>query len=265
MDIGTAKPTEVERRGIKHHLIDILDPQDTYSLSDFLESANRTIAGIHGWKKLPIVVGGSGQYIWGLLEGWKVPKIEPNPELREELETQLVERGIESLQRRLRKTGAENIDKVEVLNPRRLVRAIERAVATGDAMGGASKPEVPPFDALVIGLKSPRDVLHDRVATRVDRMLEAGWIDEVQRLMDFGVKRESPAMSAIGYRQLIDYVAGLKSCETVREEILIGNHRLIGVQHNWFKPSDKRIRWLDITDAACVDSAIAMVDEWLSE
>ena len=103
------------------------------------------------------------------------------------------------MQRRLRKTGAENIDKVEVLNPRRLVRAIERAVATGDAMGGASKPEVPPFDALVIGLKSPRDVLHDRVATRVDQMLEAGWIDEVQRLMELGVKRDSPAMSAIGY------------------------------------------------------------------
>ena len=265
MDIGTAKPTEVDRRGVRHHLIDILDPQDTYSLNDFLQSANRTIAGVHGRRKLPIVVGGSGQYIWGLLEGWKLPRIEPNPELREELETQLAEEGIESLQERLRKTGAENIDKVEVLNPRRVVRAIERAVATGDAMGGASKSEAPPFDALVIGLKAPRDVLHDRVANRVDRMLETGWIDEVRRLIDLGVKRESPPMSAIGYRQLIDHVEGRKSRETVREEILIGNHRLIGAQHNWFKPSDKRIRWLDITESACTDDAIAMVDEWLSE
>ena len=105
MDIGTAKPTEVERRGIRHHLIDILKPQDTYSLSDFLESANRTITDVHGRKKLPIVVGGSGQYIWGLLEGWKVPKIEPNPELREELETQLVEQGIESFAAAIAENG----------------------------------------------------------------------------------------------------------------------------------------------------------------
>ena len=265
IDIGTAKPTEIERRGVRHHLIDILGPQDTYSLSDFLRSANRTIDDIHGRGKLPIVVGGSGQYVWGLLEGWNVPEIEPNPMLRDELETQLAEEGIESLQRRLWETGADNIDKVEVLNPRRLVRAIERAVATGDAMGGASKSEVPPFDALVIGLKAPRDVLHDRVATRVNRMLEAGWIDEVRRLIDAGVKRESPAMSAIGYRQLIDYIAGRTSYETVREEVLIGNHRLIGAQHNWFKPSDKRICWLDIADSTYIDGAITMVDEWLSE
>ena len=248
MDVGTAKPTLEERRGVRHHLIDVLDPRDSYSLSDFLRASHAAIVDIHQRRKLPIIVGGSGQYVWGLLEGWKVPEIPPNPELREELETQLVEEGIESLQRRLRDTSAENIDQVEVLNPRRLVRAIERAVATGDAMGGASKSEKPPYDALILGLNAPREVLHERIEIRFEKMVADGWIDEIRALLSDGVHGEMPSMSAIGYRQLIDYMEGRKTWEETRDEVLIGNHRLIGAQHNWFKPRDERIDWLDITD-----------------
>lgn len=265
MDIGTAKPTLEERRGVKHHLIDVLDPRDGYSLSDFLRAAHAAVADIDQRKKLPIIIGGSGQYVWALLEGWEVPEIPPNPELREELETQLVEEGIESLQRRLKETGARNTDRVEVLNPRRLVRAIERAVATGDAMGGASKSDTPPYDALVIGLNAPRDVLHDRVAIRFEEMVAAGWLDEIRTLLSAGIDAEMPSMSAIGYRQLIDHIDGRKTWEATREEILIGNHRLIGAQQNWFKPRDPRIQWLDITDEGYVEAAIAMVEAWLCE
>ena len=109
----------------------------------------------------------------------------------DELEKQLESDGIESLRDRLRSTGARGIDRVEMLNPRRLIRAIERAVATGDAMGGAGKSSEPPFDTLVIGLTAPREVLHVRVATRVDDMLEAGWLDEVKALRSRGVIREN--------------------------------------------------------------------------
>ena len=265
MDIGTAKPTLEERRGLKHHLIDILDSQDSYSLSDFLSGAHTAVDDIDQRKKLPIIVGGSGQYVWALLEGWEVPEIPPNPELREKLETQLSEEGIESLQRRLKETGASNTDRVEVLNPRRLVRAIERAVATGDAMGGASKRDTPPYDALVFGLRAPRQVLHERVAVRFEEMVAAGWLEEVRTLLSSGVDAEMPSMSAIGYRQLIDHIYGRKTWEATREEILIGNHRLIGAQQNWFKPRDPRIQWLDITDESYVEAAIAMVKAWLCE
>ena len=261
MDIGTAKPTPEERRGVRHHLIDVLDPRDSYSLSDFLRASHAAIVDIHQRRKLPIIVGGSGQYVWGLLEGWKVPEIPPNPELREELETQLVEEGIESLQRRLRDTSAENIDQVEVLNPRRLVRAIERAVATGDAMGGASKSEKPPYDALILGLNAPREVLHERIEIRFEKMLADGWIDEIRALLSDGVHGEMHSMSAIGYRQLIDYMEGRKTWEETRHEVLIGNHRLIGAQHNWFKPRDERIDWLDITDEGYKETAIGMVEQ----
>ena len=265
MDIGTAKPDASERGGVRHHLIDILEPQEGYSLSDFLRAANRVIAEIQERRRVPVVVGGSGQYIWGLLEGWEVPEIPPNPTLRQELERELEEHGIERLQSRLRETRAANIDKVEILNPRRLVRAIERAVATGDAMGGAGKSAVPPYDALVIGLNAPREVLHARVEDRVDRMLAAGWLKEVQMLVDAGVEHEMPSMSAIGYRQLVDFMAGNCSWEATREEILIGNHRLIGAQHNWFKPRDTRINWYDITEPEYVQAACETVGRWLRQ
>ena len=171
MDIGTAKPSPSERRDVPHHLVDILDPQASYSLSEFLKTATEAITDINLRGKIPVVIGGSGQYMWGLLEGWRVPEIPPNPALRAKLQNQLESEGIDSLQDRLRKTGARGIERVETLNPRRLIRAIERAVATGDAMGGASKSDSPPFDALVIGLKAPREVLHSRVESRIDQML----------------------------------------------------------------------------------------------
>ena len=263
MDIGTAKPQLSERRGVPHHLIDILEPQASYSLSDFLREAKKAIADIGLRGKTSVVVGGSGQYIWGLLEGWQVPKIPPNPTLREELENQLETEGIASLQERLRKTGAKRIDQVEALNPRRLIRAIERAIATGDAMGGATKSVTPPYDSLVIGLTASRDVLHSRVEDRIDQMLDANWLEEVKKLRCNGVKRDTPSMSAIGYRELFDYIDSRESWETVREAILVGNRRLIGAQNNWFKARDERISWFDITTDDFAGDVIRTVNQWL--
>ena len=265
MDIGTAKPDKSELQCTVHHLIDIFDPHQGYSLSEFLKDAVDAISEIAGRGKLPIVVGGSGQYIWGLLEGWEVPNIPPNQALREELEIQLKEQGIEALQDRLYAIGARGVEKVEILNPRRLIRAIERAVATGDAMGGASKSTEPPYDALVIGLNAPRELLYTRVEKRVDEMFAAGWREEVGRLIERGVKRDMPSMSAIGYRQFFDHIEGRINDSKMREEILIGNHRLIGAQNNWFKMRDERISWLEITDGDHVDRAIELVSEWLSK
>ena len=264
MDIGTAKPDVDARRGIPHHLIDILDPTDSYSLSEFLEVANTTIRDIIRRGKLPILVGGSGQYIWALLEGWQLPKIAPNPALRRELETLLETDGIAALQSSLRDTGARGIERVEMQNPRRLIRAIERAVATGDATGGAGKSEIPPYDALVIGLTAPREVLHYRVAKRLELMLDSGWQKEVESLKRAGVDRDLPAMSAIGYRQLLDFLDGDISWDSMIEETLIGNHRLIGAQNNWFKKRDKRIIWLDIATPDFKCDAAQIVLDWLN-
>lgn len=264
MDVGTAKPSLSERRGVPHHMIDILDPQASYSLSDFLKAASKVINDIQLRGKLPVVVGGSGQYIWGLLEGWRVPKIPPDRALREELEIQLETKGIAHLQDRLRETRARGIDQVEALNPRRLIRAIERAIATGDAMGGASKSADPPYDALVVGLTAARAVLHTRVEKRVDQMLDNGWLHEVRDLRTNGVGREAPSMSAIGYRQLFDFIENRENWDTVREAIVIGNRRLIGAQNNWFKARDERISWFDISAKDYVGHVTRYVGHWLS-
>ena len=265
MDIGTAKPTTDEMRGVPHHLIDFLEPSDSYSLSDFLASARAVIIDIHSRGWLPIIVGGSGQYIWGLLEGWSVPSIPPNPSLRRELEALLDAEGIAALQDRMCETGASGIDRVEMLNPRRLIRAIERAVATGDATGGASRAKVPPYDALIIGLDAPREVLHERVDKRVDVMIATGWIDEVEALRRSGVERDLPSMSAIGYREIYDLIDAKVSIHDVRESIRIGNHRLIGAQNNWFKASDERINWFDITEDGFADEIDSLVGNWVRQ
>ncbi len=264
MDIGTAKPSASERCGVPHHLIDILDPHALYSLSDFLQAARNAIAETHIRGNIPVVVGGSGQYVWGLLEGWRVPKIPPNRALREELESQFESEGIASLQARLRETGARGIDDVETLNPRRLIRAIERAIATGDAMGGASKSSSPPYDAVVIGLTAAREVLHARVEERVDKMLNAGWLEEVRELRLNGVNRDMPSMSAIGYRQLFDFIEDRENWGAVRESILIGNRRLIGAQNNWFKAGDDRISWFDVTTDDFGVNVKRTVGHWLN-
>ncbi len=265
MDIGTAKPTESERQGIRHHLIDILHPADSYSLSDFLQHANAAIEAIDARGKIPIIVGGSGQYIWGLLEGWIVPKIAPNPTLRAALELQLSEHGLEALQHRLRETGAINIDRVEMLNARRVIRAIERAVATGDALGGAGRSVSPPYDTIIIGLTAPREILHQRVESRLKDMMASGWRDEVKALMNAGVSRDTASMSAIGYRQMIDYIEGRTTEAEMYQDTQIGNHRLIGAQHNWFKPRDERITWFDVTHEDFTAAVTSAVRRWLQD
>ncbi len=263
MDVGTAKPSPEERRGVPHHLIDFLDPGDWYSLKDFLGAARESIADINAMSRLPVVVGGSGQYVWGLLEGWNVPSIPPNPALRAELECILNEEGIGALQERLRLTNARDIERVEMQNPRRLIRAIERAVATGDAMGGASKSRVPPYNALVLGLKLGREELHRRVARRIHRMLASGWRAEVEHLIARGVERDLPSMSAIGYRQLYDHIEGRIFEGEMVEETIAATLRLIGAQNNWFKPGDKRITWLDASEPSVFDDAASAVNDWM--
>ncbi len=264
MDIGTAKPSPQEQALVQHHIVDIIDPDERFSLSRYLDLARALMQGIPERGALPILAGGSGQYVWGLLEGWRVPEIPPDETLRSELEQVLEAEGLETLQRRLRTLDPDGAQRVEMLNPRRVIRAIERAHATGDATGGAGKADHPPYDALVLGLTAPRDVLHARVAERLDQMIECGWLTEVDGLINRGTDFDEPSMSAIGYRQVARHLRGELGFDEMREEIIIATNRLIGAQHNWFKPSDDRIKWIDVTSVDSFEVAKRMVSDWLS-
>lgn len=247
MDIGTAKPTTKELHAVPHHIINIIEPQQPYSLNQYLNNARKTIQNIAERTRIPIIVGGSGQYIWGLLEGWQVPEIPPNQKLRNEMEQLLRTQGLQAIQNKLHQLDPKGAQKIELLNPRRVIRAIERASATGDALGGASKADTPPFNSLIIGLTAPREIIHKRIAERLHIMLQQGWIHEVQTMLDRGIDTRLPAMSAIGYRQIAAYINGQIDLQQMQNQIIIATHKLVGAQNNWFKPTDKRINWLDIT------------------
>ena len=262
-DIGTAKPTQEERRGVPHHLVDGLGPDETFSLAGFLDAARAAELDITGRGKLPVLVGGTGQYVWGLLEGWEAPRVPPDPVLRRALEHEAREKGVEALFARLEQASPASAASVDRRNPRRVIRALERAAAGPGAASRPKKAAAPPFDALVIGLTLPRHELYARIDRRIDAMAAAGWADEVRRLLASGVSRDCPVMSSIGYRGMAAYVSGEISLEEAIAAARKDTRRLVRHQYNWFKLSDPRILWLEGGEGA-EEQAAHVIRAWLS-
>lgn len=254
MSIGTAKPTAAEQSGLRHHLVDITDPQDGFSLAAFLDAAREAIADVQGRGALPIVVGGTGQYVWGLAEGWQVPRVPPDPVLRARLETE----GPAALHARLAQVDPEAAAAIGPRNTRRLVRALEVWEATGEPFSGQRQRAEPTFEPLLYGLRMPRETLYRRIDGRVDAMLAAGWPAEVRALLDAGCKPDHPAFSSAGYRDLAAYLLGQKSLDEAAHKAKVATHRLARSQDGWFRADDPRISWCD-GQQALVESAAKAV------
>ena len=262
LDIGTAKPSPDERLDVPHHLVDVLDPGDSYSLATFLDDTRRLVEEITSRGRLPILVGGTGQYAWGLLEGWDVPRVGPDVGLRRSLEEQLENEGLESLVSHLIELEPEAAETIDLRNPRRVMRAIERARAGEPGTGGLLSPGPPPYDALVIGLTADRQLLYERVDARIDRMAEQGWADEVQGLLAAGVGDNSPGMSAIGYRGMARHVRGEITLDELKAAVQKATRTLVRRQYNWFKLTDPRIAWIEAGPDA-VSRASELTGGWL--
>ena len=245
MDIGTAKPSLEDRTSVPHHLYDVADPDEAFSLAHFLALAREAIADVHSRGALPILVGGTGQYAWALLEGWETPKAPPQPTLRAKL-THLAEReGYEVLHRRLATVDPEAAARIEPRNVRRVVRALEVHAATGAPLAQARGKRPPPYDALVLGLDAPsRSELHSRLDARVEQMLAAGWVEEVRRILAAGYSSDLSSLSSMGYRELALHLAGEIPLSEACRQIKTAHHRLARRQYTWFKPTDPRIHWL---------------------
>ena len=250
MNVATAKPTPEETKGVPHHLVDFLDPDDEYSLASYVKQARTLINEITVRGKLPILVGGTGQYIWALIEGWEVPEIEPDAKLRAELELRLGKDGVEPLADELTKIAPEVAVSTDLLNPRRVIRAIERVRSnpSGDAINNRRKALDEPFNAHIIGLTIERSVLHRRVLDRLDNMLVNGWVAEIESLLEAGYTTDNRALSGIGYRQMIPHLVGEYDLEEAVRLSAVATNRLIRHQNNWFKLDDPRINWVDMTD-----------------
>ncbi len=245
LDIGTAKPSVEQRRGVPHHLVDILDPDESYSLAAFLDDSRRLIDEITARGHLPILVGGTGQYVWGLLEGWDVPRIGPDPELRRNLEKMLDDKGLDSLVAYLSELDPEAGETIDLRNPRRVMRAIERVRAGEPGTGRLISTDAPPYDALVIGLTADRKTLYQRIDDRIDGMIAQGWADEVKDLLTAGAACDAPGMSAIGYREMARHVRGEITPDELNAAVKKATRALVRRQYNWFKLADPRIAWID--------------------
>lgn len=258
MDIGTAKPTPEEQARVPHHLIDVADPDQIWSLAMFQRAAHRIIAEIHGRGNIPFLVGGTGQYIRAVTEEWEIPQASPDFRLREALEKWAVNVSPEGLHQRLGlldPVAAENIDP---RNLRRTIRALEVILLTGRPFSAQRSRSLSRYRLLQLGLTRPRPELYARIDARIQGMLDAGFADEVQGLLNAGYSPALPSLSAIGYRQMIDCLQG----EIALDEAIMLMKRItrkfVRRQANWFKLDDPGIQWFQAGSDAVNEMAIAI-------
>jgi tRNA dimethylallyltransferase len=265
MDTGTAKPTPDERARIPHHMIDIADPDETVGLAQYQEQAYAAIAGVHARGNLPLLVGGTGQYVRAVVEGWRIPRVPPNLPLREELEDLVKRDGAGALHTRLAELDPTAAQRIHPRNVRRVIRALEVCLVTGQPISEQQRKQSPPYRILQIGLTMDRAALYAQADRRVEAMMAAGLEDEVRRLMEAGYGWHLPAMSGLGYVQFRPYFEGRTSLEEVVAEIKRATRRFIRHQYNWFRPDDPTIHWFDIAQAKVEEIVELKVCQWLAE
>ncbi len=246
MDIGTAKPSPQDRAQVRHHLIDIVEPDKDFSLARYQKLAFSAIGDIQQRGKLPILVGGSGLYVWAVLEGWQLPQAKPDPELRHRLEKQSVDAGYEALYQELMKIDPAAAQKIDPRNVRRVIRALEVHHQTSRTPSRLQYRKALSYRTLLIGLTAERKELYRRVDKRVDEMIERGLVTEVEKLVDLGYDFNLPAMSSIGYRQIAVFLKGGMSLEDAIQQIKYETHRFIRHQYAWFRLDEARIHWFDM-------------------
>ncbi len=259
LDIGTAKPMPAEREQIPHHLIDICQPDDTVTLGEYQQLAYAAIDEVAARGKLPMLVGGTGQYVTAVIEGWGIPKVPPQTKLRQTLESL----GGTELARWLQQLDAVAAAKIDPRNVRRVIRALEVTLVSGRPISELQRKTPPPYNAFVLGLTRDRETLYERIDKRVDDMMVAGLLEEMKQLIDAGYGRQLPAMSGLGYRQLYAYFDGEMSLEEAIERIKFETHRFARQQAAWFRQDDEQIHWFDVGEAGAETAVITTIQKWL--
>jgi tRNA dimethylallyltransferase len=249
MDIGTNKPSPAERASVPHHIIDVVDPDEDFSLAMYYQLAIEALKAIQQRNKLPLLVGGSGLYVWSLVEGWKIPHVPPDQKLRRQLEARAEQEDIRSLYRELQDIDPSAAAKINPSNIRRIIRALEIYYATGQPPSQLQRKEAPGFSVLIIGLTQERSELYRRIDWRVDKMIQRGLVEEVEQLLKKGYRPSLPSMSGIGYKQIGQFLRGEMTLPEAIDKIKYETHRLARHQYAWFRLSDSRIHWFDTSEA----------------
>lgn len=263
MDIGTAKPNATEINTVPHHLIDVADPDDVWSLGIYLREAYRTIDEIHARGHLPFLVGGTGQYIRAVIEGWHIPPQSPDSGLRDEITRWAEKIGPEGLHSRLERIDPVAASKIDYRNLRRTVRALEVIFKTGERFSDLRQKQACRYDPLILGINRPREMLYERVDARIEQMMAQGLIEEVQGLLNAGYRPNLSTMSAIGYGEMIQYLQGDISLDEAVALIKRNTRIFVRRQANWFKPDDERITWFMVTQAMPDAEVIIAIEKLL--
>lgn len=263
MNIGTAKPPgENKRNGLRrsyvveevpHHLVDFLDPGRTFSVAEFRDQAVKIIKMTHKNGHLPLVVGGTGLYISSLVDNLVIPRVPPNKKFRRSLS----EKTNKELLRLLEQMDPETARTIDARNKRRLIRALEVCTFTGEPYSAQREVGEPLFDFLQIGIDTPREVLYERINTRVDEMMKLGLLKEVEGLAKNYIW-ELSSMNGIGYRQFRDYFDGSMTLDQAIERLKRDTRRYARRQLSWFR-RDKRIRWV-----SSYEEAAGLVEDFLA-
>jgi len=246
MDIGTAKPSPEELSLVPHHLIDIASPDEDFSLAQYQKLAYKAIEDIHQRHKLALLVGGSGLYVWSVLDGWRIPPVAPDPGFRRSLEEKAARVGKDELYQELARLDPVAAQRIDPRNVRRTIRALEVHRGAEVPISQLQGKIAPPLNTIIIGLTADRAELYQRIDLRVDEMIKQGLVDEVKQLMDRGYNPNLPVMSGIGYKQIGLFLRGELSLAAAIQQIKFETHRLVRHQYSWFRLKDDRIRWFDI-------------------
>jgi tRNA dimethylallyltransferase len=261
-DIGVAKPTMGERRGVPHHLIDILPPEGEMSLARFQDLAMAAIADVDARGRLPILVGGTPLYMNAIVEGWRMPRVPPNPALRARLERELAAHGLAPLAARLRAVDPVAAER-SGRNARRVIRALEIYETSGLPMSAQEGKAPPPYRIFELALTMPRDALYRAVDARVAAQIAAGLVDEVRALLAAGVPEDAAAMSSLGYRQLLPHLRGEQSLAEAIRQIEHDTHRYVRHQMTWLR-RNPRLRWFDVSQPGWKERAVEEVAAFLN-
>ena len=262
MDVGTAKPTLDERQFVCHHLIDVVNPDEEYTLARFQADAYQAIDSTLAQGRLPLLVGGSGLYVRSVVDGLHIPRVEPNPVLRGELEERVTREGGLALHADLTALDPVAAGRIDPRNVRRVIRALEVCLLTGNPISQLQRASPPPYDMLTVGLTTDRDALYRRIDERVDLQIGCGLVEENRRLVAMGYSYLLPAMSGLGYRQIGTYLRGEVDLSRAVEILKYETHRFARQQYAWFRPGDQRIAWLR-TEPGFADVASDLVDAFL--
>jgi tRNA dimethylallyltransferase len=264
MDIGTAKATLAQRQQVPHHLLDIVNPDENLTAAEYQTLAYQTIDTLHAQGKLPFLVGGTGQYITVVEEGWSIPHVAPDWALRAELEAFAADKGKAALYERLVAVDPQAATAIHPNNVRRVIRALEVYLVSGTPISVLQQKKPPPYQFLRLGLAMPREKLYPRADTRVEAMLTDGFVDEVRALLARGYARNLPAMTGVGYAELAAHLSGECTYAEAVQRTKFNTHDFIRRQEVWFRGHDHGILWHNV-DEFHVDTLHQLIASWLSE